>query len=95
MVIGLEITIGDGKHLHGPGHVKQEKVGEQHHCHGFHGLHTLKIHEEVFDQTHNSLWEVSQHYGPALRSSVAHTSLSTSKRQYFNFHLLIAPTDNH
>jgi len=35
----LQVAIGDGKHLHGPGHVEQEKVGKQHHCYGFHGLH--------------------------------------------------------
>ncbi|MNS29568.1 hypothetical protein D3C72_615750 [compost metagenome] len=38
VIVGFQITIGDGKHFHGPGHVEQEKVGKQHHCHGFHGL---------------------------------------------------------
>lgn len=44
IVVGrFQITVGDGKHLHGPGHVEQEKVGEQHHCHGFHGVDITEV----------------------------------------------------
>ncbi|MNL22642.1 hypothetical protein D3C87_1439970 [compost metagenome] len=47
VIVGFEIAIGDGKHLQGACHVEQEEVGEQHHCHGFHGLEITVIEQKA------------------------------------------------
>ncbi|MNR35346.1 hypothetical protein D3C85_1531850 [compost metagenome] len=47
VIVGFQVTVGDGKHLHRPGHVEQEEVGEQHHCHGFHGLKITVIEQKA------------------------------------------------
>jgi len=41
MAFWFQITIGDREHFHWPGHIEQQKIGKQHHCHGFHGSTSL------------------------------------------------------